>query len=301
MTSEYFEMLRAIAQPIRATDLPHSLDQVQRLLDVIDKPQQHYPAVVVTGSTGKGTTCARLAQLLSKAGMKVGLYTSPHLHSFRERFVLLDESEDSALEMISQPEFVGTARRVLAAERALDTRYSTFETATAMALTWFAEQQIEIAVLEVGIGGRFDAVNAVANQLAVFTPIEAEHVAMLGGSLEAVAWHKAGIIQPNGAAVSVPQTPEVMAVLRREAKEKTATLEVGDDLLSLITQYTERRWRLKPPAISYVATDSKGRPKQIRQAQRSAPPRGLPGRLEQEIINGHSVMIDGGHTPNAAT
>ena len=95
---------------------------------------------------------------------------------------------------------------VLDAAQTLDHRYSTFEYATAIALSWFAQQQIDIAVLEIGIGGRFDAVNVVANDLAVFTPIEAEHVAMLGGSLKSVAWHKAGIIQPGGQAISVPQT-----------------------------------------------------------------------------------------------
>jgi folylpolyglutamate synthase/dihydropteroate synthase len=124
-------------------------------------------------------------------------------------------------------------------------------------------------VLEIGIGGRYDAVNAVANMLAVFTPIEAEHVAMLGGSLESVAWHKAGIIQPGGRAVSVPQLPSVMAVLEREASEKGAKLSVAEDLA-------------KDFPIG------------------SRPPLRVPGRLEPVIIGDHNVIIDGGHTANAA-
>ncbi len=104
-----------------------------------------------------------------------------------------------------------------------------------------------MAVLEVGIGGRFDAVNVVANDLAVFTPIEAEHVAILGGSLESVAWHKAGIIQPGGKAISVAQSPEVWAVLAREAREKGAALTVVDDLVEGISDFTPAALRLAPP------------------------------------------------------
>src|SRR6185503_972995 len=201
-------------------------------------------SVVVTGSTGKGTTCLRLAELLSIAGLNVGLYTSPHLHLFRERFAVLVSSDGSrrlnidlqnrSCRLITQSEFVEIAQIVFTAQQKLDHRYSTFESATAIALLWFAKQQVEIAVLEIGIGGRFDAVNAVTNVLAVFTPIEAEHISMLGGSLESVAWHKAGIIQPNGQAISVPQVPEVMAVLEREAYEKGAALQIVDDPLEVI-------------------------------------------------------------------
>lgn len=174
------------------------------------------------------------------------------------------------------------ARPVLDAARALvlapqDWRYSTFEYATAIALSWFAAQQIDIAVLEVGIGGRFDAVNAVENALAVFTPIEAEHVAMLGGSLESVAWHKAGIIQPGGAAITIPQTPAVWAVLEREAHEKGASLEVADDVVETAVH------NLTPyPPLHVVERGY------------------LPGRLERIVVNGRVVIIDGGHTPAAA-
>src|SRR5215217_13170 len=90
MSKKYFDTLRAIAQPIRATDLPHTLDHVHRLLDALGNPQRQFRSIVVIGSTGKGTTCVRLADLLSITQMKVGLYTSPHLHSFRERIVIVE-------------------------------------------------------------------------------------------------------------------------------------------------------------------------------------------------------------------
>lgn len=287
MTKKYFDALRQIAQPIRAADLPHTLDHMRRLLDALGNPQQHFPSIVVTGSTGKGTTCVRLADLLSIMQIKVGLYTSPHLHSFRERIAVLQQNPEqdgdstTPQRLISQSEFVEAAQPVFAAQETLNHTYSTFETTTALALYWFAQQNIDIAVLEVGIGGRFDAVNAVANTLAVFTPIEAEHVAMLGGSLESVAWHKAGIIQPNGIATSVPQPPEVQAILEREAREKSATLHFIPDPLSLIPALLD----LSSPLVTHPSSRITSL---------------LPGRLESLTSGSHAVIIDGGHTPAAA-
>src|SRR5664279_1676592 len=123
MSAEYFDTLHTLSQPIRAADLPQTLDHVRRLLDALGKPQRSYRAIVVTGSTGKGTTCLRIAERLRAQGLKIGLYTSPHLHLFRERFAIL-ESRAPLARMITQMEFVEAARAVLAAERALDQRYS---------------------------------------------------------------------------------------------------------------------------------------------------------------------------------
>ncbi len=279
MASEYFDLLRVIAQPIRASALPDTLAHMERLLDALGSPQQAYRAAVVAGSTGKGTTCLRLAQGLSAAGLKVGLYTSPHLHLFRERLTLLTPP-DRTPRIIPQAEFVAAARPVLAAQQALGWRYSTFETTTAVALSWFTAQKIDIAVLEVGIGGRFDAVNAVANALAVFTPIEAEHVAMLGGSLETVAWHKAGIIQLNGTAISVNQSPTVAAVLEREAAEKRAALH-------FVPRSSD------PDSHSHASTP-------LGSASPGVSLVSLPGRLERHPVGQHTLIIDGGHTPAAA-
>ncbi len=336
MHADYFETLRAISQPIRAAALPHTLAHVRRLMNALGSPQQHYRSIVVTGSTGKGTTCLRLADALRRSGLRVGLYTSPHLHLFRERFAVLDAlekgdavgarravpSSDNLIDtvgahggapsrMITQQDFADTARLVLDAAQSLDWHYSTFESATAIALSWFAQQQIDLAVLEVGIGGRFDAVNVVHNDLAVFTPIEAEHVAMLGGSLESVAWHKAGIIQPGGQAISVPQTPEVMAVLEREAREQGAAIHIAND----IVEHVMNNHLLTPSTPSPFSRDQRSRyadgekgsitPLPINVGEGyDAPVSGvrgyLPGRLERTPVNGRSVIIDGGHTPAAA-
>lgn len=293
MFPEYFDLLRAIAQPIRAADLPHSLAHVHSLLAALGSPQADFRAVVVTGSTGKGTTCLNIAHGLAATGLKVGLYTSPHLHLFRERIAILKMSDAAGAQrrhltdapapvLITQSEFVESARPVLAAQQSLNARYSTFETTTALALDWFARQKIDIAVLEIGIGGRFDAVNAVANNLAVFTPIEKEHLAMLGGSLESVAWHKAGIIQPDGTAISVNQSPAVAAVLEAEARAKNAALH-------FVPAPTEQNMhRTASPDLL---------PSLTHQHSVSI---SLPARLEHLTVNGQPVIIDGGHTPAAA-
>ena len=306
METAYFDLLRQLSQPIRAADLPLSLDHVRRLLAALGSPQNGYRAIVVTGSTGKGTACLRIAQLLRASGLTVGLYTSPHLHLFRERFAILDPrsareqynpravgarsivslQQDAAPSpsvpprLITQAEFVDHARAVLAAQRQLDHAYSTFESATALALAWFAQQKIDIAVLEVGIGGRFDAVNAVDNDLAVFTPIEAEHIAMLGGSLESVAWHKVGIIRLGKQAISVPQVPAVMTILQQEAFQAGASLLFVPDLAAALPADLLPGGQGNLPIAPALPS--------------------LPGRLERLVFAGHPILVDGGHTPHAA-
>jgi len=274
---DYFEALKIIVQPIRASDLPHSLDHMKRLLEVLDNPEQAYPCVVVAGSVGKGTTCHQIAALMNDH-LKVGLFTSPHIHSFRERFVINGRQ-------ISQQEFVDGIKIVQQAAKHLGTHYSTFELSTALALWWFRQQTIDIAVLEIGIGGRYDAVNAVANTLAVITPIEREHAAMLGGALESIANHKAGIIQPQGYALAAPQMPEVETVLRQEAevKEAAITFESIDTLaIAACKNLMERDIipKYELPTTSPIVY--------------------LPGRTEKISQQGKTLLIDGAHTPGSA-
>lgn len=274
----YLQALDLLIQPVRQGDYPAGLDPMRALLAEMGQPQQGLRAVVVTGSSGKGSTCARIARHLRAAGLNVGLYTSPHLHSFRERFVLNDA-------MIDRGTFAAGAQVVAAAAARVGTSYSTFEQATALALWWFAQQQPDFVVLEIGLGGRWDAVNVVDNLLAVFTRIEAEHVAMLGGSLESVAWHKAGIIKPDGWAVSAPQATPVWDVLRAEADAQAARLVLADaaDLSRSACQNLADRGLI--PSDNVLA---------------AIEPAHLPGRLEMVRYHGRQLLIDGGHTPAAA-
>lgn len=219
--------------------------------------------------------------------MQVGLYTGPHLHSFRERFVINGA-------MISHAEFIEGAKAVTEAAACLNYHYSTFELATALALWWFAQQQVKIAVLEVGMGGRWDAVNAVPNVLAVITPIEKEHLAMLGGSLQTIAWHKAGIMQPGGEAVTVAQHAIVNDILQNEAKRLRVRLETperwksppDDAIGGGLVLYAGYRL-MESGIVSEFSYDS------LYQAA-------LPGRVERVEVGGKRVLIDGAHTRESA-
>jgi dihydrofolate synthase / folylpolyglutamate synthase len=286
MLAAYLDALRIVAQPIRAVDYPRSLQPLRHLLAALGNSHLQFPAVVVAGSVGKGTTCFHIAQRLQASSLKVGLYTSPHLHSFRERFMI-----DGT--MISQAEFVDGLEKIHAAVGATAAAwqvaqpevpiFSTFEQATALALHWFAQNQVDIAVLEVGLGGRWDAVSVVPNVLSVITPIEAEHSAMLGGSLQTIAWHKAGIIPSNGIAITVTQSAEVLDILRHEAEQKHATLNIVPDydvLASAVWHHLQARGIIPPVPEPDITPGS------------------LPGRQEVMQIAGRTVLIDGAHTPS---
>jgi dihydrofolate synthase / folylpolyglutamate synthase len=285
-SSPYLEALSALCQPIRAGDYPQTLRPMLDLLSALGNPHQGIPAVVVAGSSGKGTTCYQIARLLRANGLNVGLYISPHLHSFRERFIFNDK-------VISEADFIEGVQAVRKAANGFNHLYSTFEQATALAFWWFARQKPDILVLEIGLGGRFDAVNVVRNTLAVFTRIETEHMAMLGGSLRSVAWHKAGIIQPNGHALTVKQATDVYMVLFHEAKMKQARLhldggysrpEEGPDSFLALAAWQNLLERGVIPYRAFEPGLKLG---------------GLPGRLEQIKIGTRTVLIDGGHTPAA--
>jgi dihydrofolate synthase/folylpolyglutamate synthase len=279
----YENALRAIARPIRAAEMPRSLAPMRRLLHELGDPQKKFPSVVVTGSVGKGTTCHKIARIIQSTSQtqQVGLFTGPHLHSFRERFRINRK-------MISQEAFVEAMNAVQQIVSKLEFSYSTFEMVTALTLWWFAQQKVDIAILEVGIGGRWDAVNAVENVFAVFTPIEREHIAMLGGSLQTIAWNKAGIIQPGRWAVSTQQTPTVEDILELEAEQKHSTL--------VITTYAD----LARTACSLLAQNHFIPPQLSLSEELAHQDNPLPGRLEQYQVKGREVVIDGGHTPSAA-
>ncbi|HLV35644.1 MAG TPA: hypothetical protein VKY59_11045, partial [Spirillospora sp.] len=194
----------------------------------------------------------------------------------------------------SEAAFVAGADAVAAAARRVGHTYSTFEQATALALWWFGQQTPDVVVLEIGLGGRWDAVNVVDNMLAVFTRIETEHAAMLGGSLRSVAWHKAGIIKPGGHAVTVKQDTEAFMILRAEARFHHARLHLtgGCNLPH------EKAEALLPLAAWQNLLERGLIPR--RTFQHDIQFDTLPGRLEKISVNGRKVLIDGGHTPEAA-
>lgn len=195
------------------------LDRMHRLLAALGEPQAGLPAVLVAGTNGKGTVAALLAAFGAAGRYRTGLYTSPHLETWEERLRL----DGAAIE----GERLGALldRVLAAAEGALEEPPTLFEALTAAAFLWFAEEAVELAILEVGLGGRFDATNAARPRLGVITAIDLDHREHLGDTLSAVAREKAGILRPGVPVVTAAGAPEVEAALAEEA-ERTGALRV---------------------------------------------------------------------------
>jgi len=197
------------------------LERIEGLLDALGRPEQRYRLVQVGGTNGKGSVSAMLAAILKSAGHRVGLYTSPHLVSFRERIRVDGEpiAEDGVVDGVDA---LGT----------LIARFdaTTFEATTALALDHFAREAVDVAVLEVGLGGRLDATTVGTPEVAVIARIDLDHQAVLGSTLEAIAAEKAAIIR-GGVAVSAAQAPEAERVIvARAASAGVPLLLEGRDL-----------------------------------------------------------------------
>lgn len=196
-----------------------SLDRIELLLAALDSPHKCGARFIhVAGTNGKGSTCAMMASALNISGLRTGLYTSPHLLDPRERIQI---SGDPIAEPAWCDAFAAVhaaAERLLAREE-IDAHPSFFETMTAMAFMAFRRAGVEVIVLETGLGGRLDATNVVYPAIAVITPIDFDHEAFLGSSIESIAAEKAGILKAGRSAVFAEQRPEAFSVLERRALE----------------------------------------------------------------------------------
>ena len=205
------------------------LRRMVELLDRLGNPHLTSPAIHIGGTKGKGSTAAMIASSLSAAGYRTGLYTSPHLHTFRERITvdgeMITEEEFSALTEKLQPEIDEVNRRHNYGE------ITTFEILTALAFAFFMERRVDFQVLEVGLGGRLDATNVVMPRIAVITSISLDHAEVLGDSLAKIAGEKAGIIKPGALVISAPQPKEVACVIEEVCRSKGVSLiTVGRDV-----------------------------------------------------------------------
>jgi dihydrofolate synthase/folylpolyglutamate synthase len=194
--------------PSNKFDLAH----MRVLLEALDHPEKLFPAVLIAGTNGKGSTAATLASILQASGLRTGLYTSPHLVTINERIRIngdaIGDDEFALLhDMVDR-----TAER-LVGEGDLPWHPSFFEMLTAMAFEYFAREKVDIAVLEVGMGGRLDATNVVEPRVSVITDISLDHQKFLGNTVAEIAREKAGIIRPNGIVVTLPQSPDANDVI----------------------------------------------------------------------------------------
>ncbi len=189
------------------------LENTRRLLDRLDNPQQKLRIVHIAGTNGKGSTAAALELILRSHGLRTGLYTSPHLHSFTER-IRIDNRPISEAEVVSQTEAIRSC--------VADLTPTFFEFTTAMALRVFALQAVDWVILETGLGGRLDSTNVVTPHLSIITPIALDHTAHLGERLVQVAAEKAGIIKPGVPVLSARQESEALEVLQAHADENSS-------------------------------------------------------------------------------
>lgn len=203
-----------------------TLCRMEALCRRLGNPERCFPAVHIAGSNGKGSTAAMIASALKAGNYRVGLYTSPYITEYRERFQINGE-------MIQQEAFCRLAGMVLEAAEMLDRegiRCTEFECGTAIAFLWFREQRCNVAVLETGLGGKNDATNVIPSPLAsVVTALSLEHTALLGDTLAQIAAEKAGIIKGNNAIVSPGQEPQAIEVLQNWCHKTGATLHIPQE------------------------------------------------------------------------
>src|SRR5215470_4174655 len=203
--------------PSHKFDLAH----MRVLLAALDNPERRFPAVLIAGTNGKGSTAATLASILQAAGLKTGLYTSPHLVRINER-IRLNGVEISDDEFALVHDLVDRTAERLVSEGELPWHPSFFEMLTAMAFEYFSRRKVDIAVLEVGMGGRLDATNVVEPRISVITDISLDHQKFLGNTVSEIAREKAGIIRPSGVVVTLPQMPEANDVIANAILEQDA-------------------------------------------------------------------------------
>ncbi|MCL5998342.1 MAG: bifunctional folylpolyglutamate synthase/dihydrofolate synthase, partial [Chloroflexi bacterium] len=208
-----------------------NLERMRDLLAALGNPHERYKTIHIAGTKGKGSTAAMLASCLQQLGLKVGLYTSPHLSSFRERIRINGEyiSRDDVINL------VGRIRHLVETIPGV----TTFEAVTAIGFTYFASQNVDWAVVEVGLGGRLDATNILTPQVSIITSLSFDHTKWLGNSLAEIAAEKAGIIKHNVPVVSQAQPLEATTILERFAHERNAPLVM-----------LGRHWRWTPGVTS---------------------------------------------------
>lgn len=208
----------------RFGDMKLGLERTRHLLKELGNPDKHLKYVHVGGTNGKGSTCAMISAVLSSAGYKVGTYTSPHLSDFTERIVINGKKipKDDVVRLFS--------RMIAIADKMKEDAPTLFEMTTALALKYFEEKKVDVAVMEVGLGGRLDATNVINPIVSVITNIGLEHTDILGETREKIAVEKAGIIKKNGTLITAAD-PKIYRIFEKICKERNSVIiRVGSEI-----------------------------------------------------------------------
>ncbi|MGB9455456.1 MAG: folylpolyglutamate synthase/dihydrofolate synthase family protein [Bryobacteraceae bacterium] len=306
--------LYALGNEIKTAKL--GLERIRAVLGALGNAQDRLSIVHVAGTNGKGSTCAMIESGFRAAGLRTGLYTSPHLAEPTER-IRIDGRPVSAERFAAAFDRVHATVEQLLARDAIDLHTTYFETVTAMAFVIFAEEGVERVVLEVGLGGRLDATNVVQPSLAVITPIDFDHESFLGRSIESIATEKAGILKPGVPAVFARQRPEAARVLDGRAAELgvPVTRAVNSPLQHLSLDARGSRFEIsgdRPLAIRCPLAGEHQAENAVTAAlallacgiDRRSIEAGIaaavwPGRLEH-VRERPTIILDGAHNPAAA-
>jgi dihydrofolate synthase / folylpolyglutamate synthase len=214
-TIEYLFTRLPIFSRIGAAAYKSDLTNIRILSNQSDNPEKKFRSIHVAGTNGKGSTSHMLAAILQKAGYKTGLYTSPHLHDFRERIRINGH-------MIPEKNVIEFTEGIQNSIEQINPSF--FEITVAMAFDWFAREQVDIAVIEVGLGGRLDSTNIIVPEVSVITNISYDHMDLLGDTLQKIAFEKAGIIKPGIPVVVGEEQTEIKNVFRQVAEENGSPL-----------------------------------------------------------------------------
>jgi dihydrofolate synthase/folylpolyglutamate synthase len=311
---------RAFLTSLEQIGIKLGLDQIRGLVSALAHPERAYRSIAIAGTNGKGSVTAMLERGLRAAGYRSGRYTSPHLIELEERFTINGvDVAPAALDAV--------LTRVQQVSAALPAPPSFFEATTAAALDLFRASAVDVALLEVGLGGRLDATNVVDAVASVITSIDLDHQQFLGDSIDAIAWEKAGVIKPGSFCVLAANPPTVQATVARRCDQVGAELILAGsdtdvtvamrggratiDLRTPTRVYEGLTLGLRgrhqvPNAIAAVRTleelDRRGvfrvPPEAVRTAVEDVV---WPGRLELATVDSHAVLIDGAHNAAGAT
>lgn len=225
-TTNYLFNSTPVFEHVGASAYKEGLDNILALDEHFNHPHQHYKTIHIAGTNGKGSCSHSLAAMLQQKGYKVGLYTSPHIIDFRERIRVNGEciSEQAVIDFVQQErDFFETIHP------------SFFELTTALAFKYFAEQKVDIAVIEVGLGGRLDSTNIISPILSIITNISLDHTQFLGNTLAKIAYEKAGIIKKGVPVVIGEYTNETRPVFENKAKEQQSPIFFAQDTPEVIS------------------------------------------------------------------
>lgn len=300
--------------------LPHAevkpgLERIRALLEGVGNPHERLRTVHIGGTNGKGSVAALCASVLRMAGYRVGLYTSPHLVRYCERIQINGRA-------IAEDEFAHLADELMPIAEAMADRPTQFEFLTAMAFLYFARRKIDIAVIEVGLAGRFDATNVIIPMVSVLTNVELDHTDLLGETVEQIAWEEAGIAKKDVPLVTGERKPSVLEVIAREcaavgaplicARERARALDFSWEYqefaidqaspgpfvlrLRLLGGYQRENLNVALEALEVLRQTLEISPEALRAGLEQA---SWPGRFEV-VHKRPYIVLDGAHNPHAA-